>query len=34
MRILTALLIAVIGFGIAVFGIVLGLSASGPARST
>ena len=32
MRILTALLIAVIGFGIAVFGIVLGLSASGPAR--
>ena len=32
MRILTALLIAVIGFGIAVFGIVLGLSASGPAH--
>jgi hypothetical protein len=30
MRILTALLVAVIGFGIAVFGIVLGLSASGP----
>lgn len=32
MRILAALLLAVIGFGIAVFGIVLGLSASGPAR--
>lgn len=31
MRILTALVLAVIGFGIAVFGIVLGLSASGPA---
>lgn len=32
MRILAALLIAVIGFGIAVFGIVFGLSASGPAH--
>jgi len=32
MRVLTALLLAVIGFGIAVFGIVLGLSPSGPAE--
>ncbi len=34
MRIITALLVAVIGFGIAVFGVVLGLSSSGPARGT
>lgn len=32
MRVLAALLVAVIGFGIAVFGVVFGLSASGPAQ--
>ncbi len=34
MRIITALLVAVIGFGIAVFGVVRGLSSSGPAHGT
>ena len=34
MRIITALFVAVIGFGIAVFGVVRGLSSSGPAHGT
>lgn len=34
MRIITALFVAVIGFGIAAFGVVRGLSSSGPAHGT